>query len=60
MAFAIGITLAIVAGGAAYGAGLAFLVKMWGYYATGGDGEETWENMETGGSAETAWEDLES
>ena len=60
MAFMIGLAIAVVAGGAAYGAGLAFVVKMWGYYATGGDGEETWANMETGGSAETTWADLES
>jgi hypothetical protein len=60
MAFAIGIMAAIVAGGAAVGAGLPYLLKMWGYYATGGDGEETWANMETGGTAETTWQDLET
>jgi hypothetical protein len=58
MAFAIGITIAIVAGGAAMGAGLPYLIKMWGYYATGAPGEEVWENMETGGTNELMWAEL--
>jgi len=37
-----------------------YLIKQWGYYATGGDGEASWEDMETGGVAETTWQDLES
>jgi hypothetical protein len=38
----------------------SFLFKMWGYFATGGDGEATWQDMETGGSSEYSWQDLES
>jgi len=46
-------------GGAAQ-AVAAFLFKMWGYFATAGDGEATWQDMETGGSSEYSWQELES
>lgn len=59
MAFAIGIMVALVAGGAAYGPGLPYLYRMWSYYATDGANPTTWAAMETGGAVETTWANID-